>query len=128
MIDLGKLTPAPWHTAGTTYSPSGPKKNLWSNAEPGMQSGQMIAQSISPDDAEFIALSRNAFDVMTRREWFAEPMPRPYKGKWQVRCMGGAEFIGPNQPGPITADGPFTALVEADKWYRENVEAKEQKP
>ncbi len=61
-MDVSKLTPAPWHTGGTTFRPSGPKKNVWTAPEPGMQSGQMVAENATPTDAEFIAMARNAFD------------------------------------------------------------------
>jgi hypothetical protein len=70
-------------------------------------------------DAAFIALARNAFDVMMRRGW---GIFRLKDETWRVQdefslwlWNDGRFFDGPD---------PFTALVEADRWYRENVEGK----
>ena len=81
-------------------------------------------------DAEFIAISLNAFDVMMRRgvDWLSlEPMD----GKMAVDIYdyGWMPPVGEFQPSGLATGArfadPFTAWVEADKWYKENVEAKQ---
>jgi hypothetical protein len=72
-------------------------------------------------DAVFIALARNAFDVQMRREWWPVPARN---GQWIVRSPDNALDVmeGPPERDFQTWPDPFTALVEADRWYRENVE------
>lgn len=77
---------------------------------------------------EFIALARNAFDVMMRRKtWIVRLMPSHADRDSWVVLWGLASGPGPFKEYQAWAyernhDNPFTALVEADKWYRENVE------
>jgi hypothetical protein len=85
-MDLSKLSPAPWNC--------------------GDERGHNETEDY------FIALARNAFDVMMRRWWYAQPED----DGWSVVGSGFSEVIESRH-----AD-PFTALVEADKWYKENVE------
>lgn len=116
-MDMNKLSPAPWHTGGTTYTPSGPKMNVWTKALPGMQSGDVVAWNMKPEDAAFTELARNAFEVMMRREWTAEKWDEA--GNWIV--VDARHLWVTRNPPQIHTD-PFTALVEADKWYAANVE------
>ena len=70
-------------------------------------------------DLGFVALARNAFDVMMRRGWCAIP----WEGGWTVWAK---EFDNADwregRVGVQVRSDPFTALVEADKWYKANVE------
>ncbi len=111
MIDLSKLAPAPWSV----------------EAGEGLVDGNGLPLLQADDDVwlltlEASALARNALDVMMRRGWEPRRYECPMGGNpsWQAywsdgRCVD-ATNLWPN---------PFTALVEADKWFRENVE-KEQ--
>jgi hypothetical protein len=126
MIDLSKLTRAPWHAnmgwhhGGAVSTPCG-RIELGEDRE---------------DDAAFIALARNAFDVLQRRGWsicrehlWGDPVRRN-KLAWIVRWpnyLDGklGEIVGPLGNELIWAADPFTALVEADKWYREQVEGRD---
>ena len=67
---------------------------------------------------EFAALARQAFDVMMRRGWYAQPDSE----KWYVFGLGSLILQGAKQDGPWP--DPFTALVEADRWYVEHIERK----
>lgn len=105
-IDLSKLTPAPCEElvlvgSGTRH---------WA------QTPDRVHPKQSREDARFFALARNALDVMMRRGWH----PMPDSEKWFVygECSMILQAAGTHGPYP----DPFTALVEADKWYRENVE------
>lgn len=109
MIDLEKLTPLPAvvkdhdfeeDACGFAASVCHPDEEF------------EAALFFEKDDAEFYLLARNAFDVMMRRGWY----PRPHFGKW--RAHGADGYMGDEFP------DPFTALVETDKWYKENVEKK----
>lgn len=99
MIDLSKLSPAPWV--------SDKDADIWHGSH-------LIFRhtGCNEDDADFCALARNAFDVMMRRGW------NVYKEMdgWSI---GNDSFLR----GMGDCD-PFTALVEADKWYAENIERK----
>lgn len=113
MIDLSKIAPAPWHNDGREiYGPSGsPANGIYIYDEGGH----------NEDEAQFICLARNAFDVMMRRGWTLEQIGTT----WFVAdgCDGATEAA--NAVGGF--QDPFTALVEADKWYREHVEAEKSK-
>lgn len=128
-MDLEKLTPAPWRFVGENVPGLFGKALLPSLYGP----DQLRVAKVGTDDvkrteelgkrfvadAAFIALARNAFDVMMRRGW------SPWAGKeWSVLDdEGGMIYRKHGGDGSrITASDPFTALVEADKWYKENVE------
>lgn len=68
-------------------------------------------------DAEFIALARNAFDIMMRHpSWTLRAcLDGEYRAYWHI------EDDLENRLGCGGYD-PFTALAEADKWYKENME------
>lgn len=124
-MDISKISPAPWRYDiysndiqigdGTeTVSKivvNGKHDSVYSDEE-----------TMSVCDAEFIALARSAFDVMMRRGW------NPYRisGRWHINsgndgcCMGRFE----EWLRDMSWDDPFTALVEADKWFKENVDKK----
>ncbi len=99
-VDLSKLSPAPWHNVGHE-----------------LYFGDTFHQQISKEtDAAFIALARNAYDVLTRRRW---GLTKEAGGFWIVDIRNPEIQRLMNYPCPTC---PFTALVEADAWYRENVE------
>ncbi len=120
-MDLSKLTPAPWtESHGSSpiadtgdYFPwcnlSGPDRTIAIFEE-----RRYADSGDETDDAEFCALARNAFDVMMRRGW--TPL-RTDSGEWWI--IEEFDFLG--APAWRWPD-PFTALVEADKWYSEHVE------
>lgn len=138
-MDLSKLTPAPWHagrmdTVSYDGDGTGPYKNVYHDNPKGkMHLGERLPDTVARGEgdadecranAEFIALARNAFDVMMRRGWQVLLID----GKWHVfdRILPdgkGFGWIGGVGAYEIPAD-PFTALVEADAWYKANIEAK----
>jgi hypothetical protein len=130
------LNPAPW-----VFSENDSEGNVFpviysASCEPGQNlvatlscSGHLSGNlKCNRADGEFIALARNAFDVMMRRRWYAayedgagDPC---FSGWYAVEEHGVAIDMSPvkgTKEYPIKKD-PFTALVEADKWYRGNVE------
>jgi len=115
MLDIAKVTPAPWFAKCEGICC-------------GVYQGSPEKQGVSIDlqdptwaDAQFIALARNAFDVMMRREWGVKqctvgPECEPaWYADWST-------VTNVEMPDSLYCKDPFTALVEADKWYRENVE------
>ncbi len=101
-LDLSKLTPAPWRLqcAGS---------GLVIDAE------DLPAADCGGDvDAQFIALARNAFDVMMRRSWGVRVTTGvSHQAVFHVHDDG-------RDIGPTCYTCPFTALVETDKWANEN--------
>ncbi len=71
------------------------------------------------ESGEGIVLARDAYKVMMRRGWGICRLPdgwgvlAPEKPVFPENRTIWGLWVGPD---------PFTALVEADKWYRENVE------
>lgn len=71
-------------------------------------------------------VARAAFDVMMRRGWTVSCLSLDDEPKnfWVVRMLAGFDmplrFLTLSHGGRFP--DPFTALVEARKWYRENVE------
>lgn len=154
-IDLNKLSPAPW-TCGPVHKESEGKtwltfteqmeifppdqKEVGLDFQPG---GPVAAASVGEfsDNGLFIALARNAFDVMMRRRWYpsceslwSDPERKDKRG-WVVRELHSiprnsayqltlGRIIGELGMSLVWADDPFTALVEADAWYAANVEGK----
>lgn len=105
MIDLDKLTPAPWKILG--------------DLSLGFEHGWSTSQT----DFDFIALARNAFDVMMRRGWSPSLIVNGERsGMWVI--IGDCSIKIDAFNAKYAFDDPFTALVEADKWHKENVEKK----
>ena len=69
--------------------------------------------------AQFVVMARKAFDVMMRRHWGV----RLGRESWIVLGADDA-WLWHEKHGYFKGADPFTALVEADEWYRENVEEK----
>ncbi len=130
-MDLSKLTPADEfemvidcdsrkdHTRGTQFWACTPDRDTREEASA---------------DAELHTLARNAFDVMMRRGWTAERFSLLGGGfSWRIPMVQANDMI--RQHGADAAEfksfailakwpDPFTALVEADRWYATNVEGK----
>lgn len=107
-FDASKLSPAPWATVGTEIGSTAVNAN-----------GNIIdVHGDESSDSSFIVLARNAFDVMLRRyEWRIRSCTAgDYSIWWEVYDENDRHVAGGRWP------DPFTAIVEADKWYRENVE------
>ena len=119
-LDLSRLSPAPWRLQEEC-----PEQD----ADVGVfaADGKVVTLGdvMACVDLAFIALARNAFNVMVRRGWGLG-----FSG--QEGPMQGWLVLLPKEMYPLDhrlyplanlrATDPFTALVEADKWYRENCE------
>lgn len=115
-IDLSKLTPAPWEaTRWRVCAGIGEGERIEVVCD--TANNKETRTEANALKAAFIALARNAFDVMMRRGWHANLYKGspPEGGMWYVDVPEMRIAI------PAWPD-PFTALVEADKWYRENME------
>ena len=124
MIDLTKLTAAPWRlhwcesyfaetARGYVHAPPATPCHFYHN---------------NKTDAEFIALARSAFDVMMRRGWSASiDLDSDDPRKWYAVDEYGAgidcSLVSGTKSYPLHHD-PYTAIVEADAWYAANVEKK----
>ncbi len=112
-MDLSKLTPAPWFVDrdhanfDVAYGTQGDASDTFS-----------LLDRYEETDYEFIALARNALDVMMRRKWMAMCDVEAVGGWWVEDARGTPLGM------PRCCPDPFTAIVEADKWYAENVEKK----
>jgi hypothetical protein len=118
MIDLSKLTPAPWVAEIDNDNRDAEVALVYGPYPKGDPC--LVVAGVFEDltDGEFIALARNAFDVMMRRGWF--PKRADISRKWFVLRLSDS-FQHAHR---WCADDPFTALVEADEWYKENVEGR----
>lgn len=120
-MNLEKLSAAPWRASGCDKHSEirNPVLSCFMVRGPNGP-----AQSV--DDKEFAALARNAFDVMMRRGWTVKKL-YPDKSEWGIETRKGWWFENASQNGESMNSlcwypDPFTALVEADKWYVANVE------
>ena|SRR5215469_17298542 len=116
ILDVSKLTPEPW-----TVNKARITIRIKHGEDYVVESGVR-----TEDDAEFIVLARKAFGVMMRRGWKASRDRAD--GQWYVSNHQMIEACVPfdgteKYPRRLFPD-PFTALVEADRWYSENVEKK----
>lgn len=73
------------------------------------------------NNADFAADAHAAFVIMMRRGWVAECTVKiaGVCKEWHVRDSFTDEFIRCPSEGQAFLD-PFTALIEADRWYREH--------
>ncbi len=128
-LDLSKLSPAPWEaTSGSVPIGDTGDYEPWVNVDSPECVICRLEETVDfcdgkPDwhaTAEFIALARNAFEIMMRRGWGVNrygdgwrPFVRDRAQFEMVRWMNsrGEEFCWPD---------PFTALVEADAWWRKH--------
>jgi len=133
-IDLTKLAPAPWsilrdHGIIKAFHPEleegavivlGPPRG-GTHMHPEVFASNEIVGYAMPEAIEFVVLAREALDVMMRRGWY----PVKEQRGWIVATQGMAAKLTPTLWDgwkAIVAQDPFTALVEADAWYRTNVE------
>lgn len=118
-IDLNSLSPAPWFAKG-----EGMCCGVYQGT-PEKQGHPIDLDDPTWADAQFIALARNAFDVMMRRGW--RPVPFfPEKG-WDRWTVEGSGAIRINDV-PMCWPDPYTALVEADRLYAELIEGRAVAP
>lgn len=114
-MDLTKLTPAPWEVSGVEGMTT---KYVHSDQSPGV-----VAIDLCPTDAAFVALARNAFDAMMRRGWGV--FPSQTEPGWGIVLPHLPQYAPRDKYRWIRAKrwpDPFTALVEADRWYSANME------
>ena len=121
-MDLSKLSPAPW-TCITLNETTDPYPDVVEGPPDDPSQQYSIIDRLERADFEFVALARNALDVMMRRKWHAEF----FGGAWHVYDSRNYDsrnyripFYESDKCSPC--DDPFTALVEADRWYKENIE------
>jgi hypothetical protein len=117
--DYSEISPAPWGCVKVEYDVLG-------QTIQGYEVGNAVASSAAfcrrDDEAAFIALSRNVFDIMMRRKWemsYGEYFSDAgeFENQFAVTI-----WIGDRQQ-MFCAPDPLRAWEKADKWYRENVEA-----
>ena len=130
-MDISKLTPAPWFAYEGTVM-TGPLEYgfgptvaccCYEHIRHGKEKSGF--ESTDVELAHFIALARNAFDVMMRRGWYVVPQGETEPYLWGVRTNSGHDLplkFLTSEPWTGVFNDPFTALVEANRWYRENVE------
>ena len=111
-LDVSKLSPADeWEPDFEDGTIEGVLRMVHhGNVNTVARTGEMFNRA----DLLCCALGRKALDVMLRRGW----QPLRYDDGW------GIAFHRP-MPTRLTWlrwPDPFTALVESDRWYRENVE------
>lgn len=108
-MDLSKLTPtrAPWKV----HKSCAPGHSI-------VMAGRRRVCPALAADAELIALARNALDVMMRREWGVGGASRWWAALPPTECPEKFRRWCDDHYFP----DPFTALIEADHWYREHVE------
>lgn len=126
MKDLTELTPAPWHAEPWNTFPNGylygPLPCHSDPIPPGLMKYHP-PMSFRWTDAEWIALARNAFDVMMRRGWGVDTDDSD-PPRWfpivDSRQGDAHHVLYGKMPGTELPDwpDPFTALVEADEWLK----------
>ncbi len=116
MIEPSKLTPLPLKVVKTDVANVVDAK------------GWIVAEFAFAVDAEFHVTARQAFDVMMRRTWYAEPNGFDGQHDAWIVCSRIIKRGAPNViarycfahdlplPKPFAWPDPFTALIEADRW------------
>lgn len=121
-MDLTKLTPEPWEAVRQadlrTLQPTGTFVLAHGNLD--------IAEFRKPSpgeaetNADFTALARKAFGVMMRRGWGTEAVTTSEREPivWRFTVV---KHNGEPASDRVFFD-PFTALVEVDQWYTDNID------
>jgi len=117
MFDPAKLTAAPWFITGFDVETDAGRTASLEFIVSGNDDWLFEKRSAQESDLEFVVMARLAFDVMMRRGWHAF---YHHAGCWLVRDVNGERVCAGSIP--VQARDPFTVLVEADRWYRENVD------
>ncbi len=107
-MNLAELTPAPW-TTNEDLAVCG------SDGTALCCCSCNYGHPVDETNAAFVSLARNAFDVLIRRGEKFMLTKNEHGDQWMIDAEDYGWITG------VWPD-PFTALVEADKWYRENVE------
>jgi hypothetical protein len=131
-IDLEKLTPAPWGSERRSSNGREIVPRIICERSKDRECGWIADLVGAPYlgyestlvNAEFIALARNALDVMMRRRWYVSYFFRSEKGKhfdkWLLHCGDDEEENMLEADGKLIGDDPFTTLDDADQWMKEN--------
>lgn len=118
-MDINKLKPVPWETDKNAH-------HEWLIGYPGKDNNGRddffyVAHEMEKDDAEFCCLARNAFEIMVRRGWSVRSewcnLNEFVVTGWNVVDQNGV----PLRQHYVSYGDPFTALIEADMWYKENI-------
>ena len=127
-MNLTQIREAPWFVTSHKLSEDSPTEFFDVVTGPVDDPSEQYSVIDNPtkDEAELIAKARNALDVMLRLGW--SPSFDPYTKLWTVFSrkdrFGVSEEIGAEEGLHYT--DPFTALVEVEKWYKENIDPKEK--
>lgn len=140
MVDVSKLSPMPWKSRPLPHDDWGTLRDAnncpvasfisayhlhpWKEANKDLEYGSEAWEKGPPTVAanmEFTALASAAFDVMARRGWTVAAEWSDH-GKFIVNGWHVVPARG-QWDHHVTYPDPFTALVEADKWYTANVES-----
>lgn len=125
MIDLSKLTPAPW-----TQDQDWPTNRIYHNCvavvdaimDDGTDPSPFL--EIKETDRDFIILARNAFDVMMRRGWWSCMWyPEPGYMITVGSCDGNMKFHNWLLHEQKAHEDPFTPWIVAEAWYVGHVES-----
>lgn len=123
-IDLEKLTAFPWDSVRGQQAGSSPPAAYFLMRGPRV----VVAKFKTEEDCDFAAMASKACEVMVRRGWTVKSwIPGSQDGKAKRRFGVVDEnwfWIHGDDYWRQSRHDPFTALVEADKWYRDNVEQK----
>jgi hypothetical protein len=116
MLELSKLTPAPWEPDGDGETTAVVHRGDTQKTCVCLLQSQYACNETN---AEFIALARNAFDVMMRRGWGLQKWRNPTG--WSVNSYDISDKYPVRkayiQSGAFNSHAdPFTALVKADEW------------
>jgi len=107
MLDVKKLSPAPW-----TYSNDGSHGQFFV----GQTEDDVLCSDV---DCDFVILARDAFEIMRRHGWSAQIDQYPCGWRWHAVDRLGNDIMHEDNSTDIWAD-PFTAIAEAKKWHMQH--------
>jgi hypothetical protein len=128
-MDLSKLTPAPWAWtdkigwSGLVHEDSLFMFATCAEHPPSKMIHHGRIEFDKQADKDFIVLARQAFEVMMRRQWGVGVQE---DGFFVTSILGlchlsdtHAKFV---EYAMVGKPDPFTALIEADEWYKKHIE------
>lgn len=112
-LDIEKLSPAPWHVED--YPSSWP--SITSGPADDASERHSIDDPMEPWDMVMCAMARNFLEITMRRGWGVVR----FQSGWAIAFP---DMEIPNRLRHMRWPDPFTAAIEAEKWWVENMETK----
>lgn len=112
-LEISKLSQAPWHVIDDPrFWPS-----ITSGPADDASERRSVDDPMEPFDMVMCAMARNFLDIVMRRGWGVVK----FQSGWAIAFP---DIVVPHDIRGLRWNDPFTAVLEAEKWWVANMEVK----